>query len=51
MDDRFKAHARIATPDEKRELWSTMTAEWPAYDDYQKKTDREIPIVILEREG
>ena len=24
-------------------------AEWPAYDDYQKKTDREIPIVVLER--
>jgi deazaflavin-dependent oxidoreductase (nitroreductase family) len=49
--DRFKAHARTATADEKRELWPTMTAEWPAYDDYQKKTDREIPIVILEREG
>jgi hypothetical protein len=26
-----------------------MTKEWPAYDDYQKKTDREIPIVVLER--
>ena len=48
-DDRFKAHARTATPEEKRELWPTMTAEWPSYDDYQKKTDREIPIVILER--
>ena len=30
-------------------MWQTMTAEWPAYDDYQKKTDREIPIVVLER--
>jgi len=49
MDDRFKAHARTATADERRALWPTMTAEWPAYDDYQKKTDREIPIVILER--
>ena len=49
MGDRFKAHARTATADEKRALWPTMTAEWPAYDDYQKKTDREIPIVILER--
>jgi hypothetical protein len=26
-----------------------MTKEWPAYDDYQKKTDRPIPIVVLER--
>ena len=49
-DDRFKAHARVATPEEKAEMWKTMTAEWPAYDDYQKKTDREIPIVVLERD-
>lgn len=48
-DDRFKAKARVATPDEKAEMWTTMTAEWPAYDDYQKKTDREIPIIVLER--
>jgi deazaflavin-dependent oxidoreductase (nitroreductase family) len=47
--DRFKARARDATPDEKPALWTTMTAEWPAYDDYQKKTEREIPVVILER--
>jgi len=25
-----------------------MTATWPAYDDYQRKTDREIPVVVLE---
>ena len=48
--DRFKAHARDATPDEKPEMWKTMTAEWPAYDDYQKKTEREIPVIVLERE-
>jgi deazaflavin-dependent oxidoreductase (nitroreductase family) len=48
-DERFKARARTASPEEKRELWPTMTSEWPAYDDYQKKTDRDIPIVILER--
>ena len=47
--DRFKAHARDATPDEKPEMWKTMTAEWPAYDDYQKKTERQIPVVVLER--
>lgn len=48
--DRFKARARDATPDEKPELWKTMTAEWPDYDDYQKNTDREIPVVVLERQ-
>ena len=49
--DRFKAHARVATPEEKPEMWETMVGEWPAYNDYQKKTEREIPIIVLEREG
>src|SRR3954451_25102528 len=49
--DRFKAHARDATPDEKLEMWQTMIKEWPQYDDYQAKTDREIPVVVLERAG
>ena len=49
--DRFGAHARTATPDEKAEMWSTMAAIWPAYDEYQTKTDREIPVVVLERAG
>ena len=47
--DRFKARARTAGAEEKPELWRRMTAEWPSYDDYQKKTDREIPVVVLER--
>jgi deazaflavin-dependent oxidoreductase (nitroreductase family) len=47
--DRFTARARDATPQEKAEMWPIMTAEWPAYDDYQKKTERPIPIVVLER--
>ena len=47
--DRFSARARTATPDEKPELWKKMAATWPAYDDYQSKTDREIPVVVLER--
>ncbi len=48
-DDVFKAHARTATVDERARLWSVMTKEWPAYDEYQTKTDREIPVVVLER--
>lgn len=47
--DKFRARARTATPDEKPALWSTMASIWPAYDEYQAKTDREIPLVILER--
>jgi deazaflavin-dependent oxidoreductase (nitroreductase family) len=47
--DRFKVRARTASPDEKPEVWATMTAQWPAYNDYQRKTEREIPVVVLER--
>ncbi len=47
--DTFKARARTATPEEKPALWRKMTAVWPDYDEYQKKTDREIPVVVLER--
>jgi deazaflavin-dependent oxidoreductase (nitroreductase family) len=48
-DERFAATARTATPEEKPELWRIMTAEWPAYDSYQTKTDRDIPVVVLSR--
>jgi deazaflavin-dependent oxidoreductase (nitroreductase family) len=47
--EHFSAHARAATPDEKPRLWKLMTEIWPAYDKYQTKTTREIPVVILER--
>ena len=29
--------------------WKGSAAEWPSYDDYQRKTEREIPVVVLER--
>jgi deazaflavin-dependent oxidoreductase (nitroreductase family) len=47
--DRFAARARTASASERPALWNTMTKIWPAYDDYQTKTSREIPVVILER--
>ncbi|MCG5220041.1 nitroreductase family deazaflavin-dependent oxidoreductase [Streptosporangium sp. KLBMP 9127] len=49
--DRFTARARTATPEEKADMWRTMTAVWPDYDDYQRKTAREIPVVVLERQS
>lgn len=45
--DRMNVTARDATDDEKPEMWKTMTAEWPQYDEYQEKTDRPIPVVVL----
>ncbi|HEX6447474.1 MAG TPA: nitroreductase family deazaflavin-dependent oxidoreductase [Streptosporangiales bacterium] len=47
--ERFTAKARTASPEEKARLWPIMTKEWPAYDEYQEKTDRDIPVVVLER--
>ena len=47
--DRFRARARTAGPDEKPGLWKTMVGEWPEYDAYQERTEREIPVVVLER--
>ena len=45
---RFPAHARTASSEEKPEMWQIMTAEWPEYDGYQRKTERIIPVVVLE---
>jgi deazaflavin-dependent oxidoreductase (nitroreductase family) len=47
--DKFSARAHTATADEKARLWPLMAAIWPAYNDYQAKTDREIPVIVLER--
>jgi deazaflavin-dependent oxidoreductase (nitroreductase family) len=49
-DERFRARARTAADEEKPELWREMISHWPAYDEYQRKTDRDIPVVVLERE-
>ncbi len=48
--ERFKARARTASAEEKPELWRMMTERWPAYDEYQRKTSRDIPLVVLERQ-
>ena len=45
----FPALARTATGDERERLWKLAAQQWPAYDEYQTRTDREIPVVVLER--
>ncbi|GAB3494325.1 nitroreductase family deazaflavin-dependent oxidoreductase [Amycolatopsis cihanbeyliensis] len=47
--DKFTARARTASSAEKAELWPKMVKVWPSYDEYQEKTDRDIPVVVLER--
>jgi deazaflavin-dependent oxidoreductase (nitroreductase family) len=47
--DKFRAKARTATPAEKPAMWQHMIEAWPDYSTYQTKTDRNIPVVVLER--
>jgi proline iminopeptidase len=48
-DEVFPAHARTAEGEERERLWKLAAQQWPDYDEYQKKTDRPIPIVVLSR--
>jgi proline iminopeptidase len=47
--EKFHAHPRTAEGGERERLWKQMNKMWPHYDEYQTKTDREIPVVVLER--
>lgn len=45
---RQRMHARVATAAERERLWPLVTADHKNYADYQTKTTREIPLVLLE---
>ncbi len=47
--ERFRARARDAQGEERERLWRMMNGIWRHYDEYQEKTDREIPVVVLDR--
>ncbi len=49
--ERFRARARTATEAERSTLWEQMVGIFSPYADYQKRTEREIPVVILEPLG
>jgi len=46
--DRMKARARTATGEERTRLWEKALQFWPPYADYQSKTERQIPVVVLD---
>ncbi len=45
---RREVHARVADPAERERLWPLVLGTYGGYADYQKRTEREIPLVILE---
>ena len=47
LADRIPVTARTATPEEKPRLWDIVREQWPNYDVYQSRTDRDIPVVVL----
>jgi deazaflavin-dependent oxidoreductase (nitroreductase family) len=47
--DKFRARARTAEGEERERLWKAMNEIWPHYDEYQTKTTRQIPVVVLDR--
>ena len=49
--DRFEARASTASAEDRPRLWRAMASIWPEYDRYQTGTEREIPVVVLERLG
>jgi deazaflavin-dependent oxidoreductase (nitroreductase family) len=49
LDERIPVRMTVAEGAERERLWKRMTEVWPDYDAYQEKTDRQIPIVVLER--
>ena len=45
----FAVEPSVAEGDERERLWKLMAEVWPDYDNYAERTDREIPVVILNR--
>jgi proline iminopeptidase len=48
-DEIFRARARTVEGEERSRLWALAARQWPDYNEYVKRTDREIPVVVLER--
>lgn len=47
--EKFAGIARTAEGAEREELWAASLEQWPNYDVYQSRTDRKIPVVVIER--
>lgn len=43
--------ARVAEGGEREQIWSAQKQDYPGFADYERKTDRQIPVVILEPAG
>ena len=49
--ERYPASAQVTDPAERRRLYDQHAAEFPGFKDYERKTDRVIPVIVLLREA
>jgi deazaflavin-dependent oxidoreductase (nitroreductase family) len=49
--EREQRRARTATPEQRARLWPELVHLYPSYESYQRKTSREIPLVVLSASG
>ena len=47
--DKFSARAELVEETDRARIWDMMAEIWPPYNEYQEKTDRQIPVVRLRR--
>jgi len=47
--DTVEVAARVAADEERERIWSKQKADYPGFADYEDKTDRTIPVVVLTR--
>jgi deazaflavin-dependent oxidoreductase (nitroreductase family) len=45
---RMNVHARVAKPEERERLWRLAVEVYGGYEDYRRRTEREIPLIVLE---
>jgi deazaflavin-dependent oxidoreductase (nitroreductase family) len=45
----FEVNARVAEEAEREPIWDQQKADYPGFADYERRTSRQIPVVILER--
>lgn len=45
----FQVRAKVANPADRDRLYAKMVEQWPDFAEYEKRTTRKIPVIVLER--
>lgn len=48
LADKWEGIARTAESPEREAMWAEACSQWPAFNDYQTRTTRKIPVVVIE---